>query len=159
MQTALKAATYLAIAVVVLALVLVQTLVRASASEDASRYPEVADYAAAYGLAAVVAIAGVQVALLALGRLVSLATSGRVVGRPGLAWLAVITWSLAASTAITAVVVVHQMSLPAGRAAGPIVIWLMIVAAAGCMATLVTLVVRQVLLRAIAADRELAEVI
>jgi hypothetical protein len=158
MNAALKTGSYAAIGVLLVAAVVTQILLGRAAYRAATLGTETTRFAVPYAIAAVIAIAGIEVMLVALARVVSLATNGRAIERASVAWVTTIAWALAVSTATVAVVMLRHMLfwLPSFNAFG---LALLALTAGGIVATLLTVVLRAVLSEAIGDREELAVVV
>jgi hypothetical protein len=115
-------------------------------------------FAVPYAVAAVVTIGCIQLVLIALARLVMLATNGRGIDRTSVAWVTATTWLLTVATTITMMVSTQYVlfRLPSFDANGVALITL---TAGACLTTLLAVVLRFTLHGAIADREELAEVI
>ncbi len=147
-----------ALLVLLLASVLAQVLVPVYASEVGARFPEVAYLVVPYSLAATLFIGCGQVALLAVWRLLSLVDGGVIFTRRAVRWVDVIVTCGAAATILAVVVLAHMLEFVPGGG-GPMVYYL-----GGCIAAvialvLLTVVMRGLLLAAVADRAELDEVI
>ena len=147
-----------ALVVLLLGSVLAQVLVPVYAYEAGTTFPEVAYLVAPYSVAAILFIACGQVALLVVWRLLSLVNGGVVFTCRALRWVDVITACGAVATVLSAGVMIHMLGFVPGGG-GPRVYLL-----AGCVAAvlafvLLMVVMRGLLVSAIADRTELDEVI
>ena len=147
-----------ALLVLLLASVLAQVVLPVYASEIGRRFPEVAYLVVPYSLAAIVFIACGQVALLAIWRLLSLVDGGFVFTRRAVRWVDVIVACGAAATILAVVVLVHMLAFVPGGG-GPMVYYLGGCIAVGLAFVLLMVVMRGLLLTAVANRAELDEVI
>jgi hypothetical protein len=144
--------------VLLLGTVLAQLLVPVAASQEAAMWPEVAYLAVPYAVALILVIACVQVALLAIWRLLSLVKSGVIFTRRALRWVDVITACAVVATVLSAGVLFH-LGVIVG-VGGPLVALGLPASLAGGLAFVLLMVVMRGLLEAAIADRtELDEVI
>jgi hypothetical protein len=152
------AATSLRVALVVLLLgaLLAQVLVPLLASELGGQYPEVAHLVVPYSVAAILAIACIQMALVAVWRLLSLISGSAIFTVRALRWVDAITVCAAAATVLSAGVMVYQFD----QIGGPGVFLALAACVAGGVALVLLLVVMRGLLEVAVAHRsELDEVI
>ena len=147
-----------ALVVLLLASVLAQVLVPVFASEVGTRFPEVAHLVVPYSLAAILFIGCAQVALLAIWRLLSFVDGGIIFTRRAVRWVDVIVICGAVATILTVVVLVHMLGFVPGGG-GPTVFYLGGCIAAGLAFVLLMVVMRGLLLTAVADRAELDEVI
>ncbi|MEI7744228.1 MAG: DUF2975 domain-containing protein [Chloroflexota bacterium] len=137
--------------VLLLVSVLAQVLVPAFAFEFGVRVPEVAYLVVPYSLAAILFIACGQVALLATWRLLALVDGGAVFTRRAVRWVDAIVTCGAVATVLTGLVLIHMLAFVPGGG-GPMVYWLAACIAA-CLAFVLLMVVMRGLLLAAVADR------
>jgi hypothetical protein len=147
-----------ALVVLLLGTVLAQVLVPVFASEVGTTFPEVAYLVIPYSVAAILFIACGQVALLVVFRLLSLAQGGVIFTRRALRWVDVITACGAVATVLSAGVLIHMLSFVPGGG-GPMGLYLAASLAAGLAFVLLMVVMRGLLVSAIADRTELDEVI
>jgi Protein of unknown function (DUF2975) len=147
-----------ALLVLLLASGLAQVLVPVYASEVGARFPEVAHLVVPYSLAAILFVACGQVGLLAVWRLLSLVDGGVIFTRRAVRWVDVIVACGAAATILAVVVLIHMLGFVPGGG-GPMVYYLGGCIAAGLAFALLMVVMRGLLLAAVADRAELAEVI
>ena len=147
-----------ALLVLLLASVLAQVLVPVYASQVGTRTPEVAHLVVPYSLAAILFIGCGQVALLAIWRLLSLVDGGTIFTRRAFRWVDVIVACGAIATILAVGVLVHMLGFVPGGG-GPMVYYLGVCIAAGLAFVLLMVVMRGLLLTAVADRTELAEVI
>lgn len=146
-----------ALVVLLLGSVLAQTLVPVYASEVGTRVPEVAYLVVPYSVAAILAIGCGQVALLVVWRLLSLVDGGVIFTRRAVRWVDVITACAAVATVLSAGVLVHMLGYVPGG--GPMIYYLAVCVAGGLAFMLLMVVMRGLLVSAIADRTELDEVI
>ncbi|HEY5628718.1 MAG TPA: DUF2975 domain-containing protein [Candidatus Limnocylindrales bacterium] len=147
-----------ALIVILLASVLAQVLVPVYASEVGARFPEVAHLVVPYSVAAILFIGCGQAALLAIWQLLSFVDGGVIFTRRAVRWVDVIVTCGAVATILTAVVLVHMLGfVPSGG--GPMVYYLGACIAAGLAFVLLMVVMRGLLLAAVADRAELDAVI
>ncbi len=144
--------------VLLLGAVLAQVLVPVAASQVGTTVPEVAYLVVPYSLAAILFIACVQVALLVVWRLLSLVNGGVIFTRRALRWVDVITACAVVATALSAGVLIHMLSFVPGGG-GPMGLYVAACVAAGLAFVLLMVVMRGLLVVAIADRTELDEVI
>ena len=147
-----------AILVLLLGSVLAQVLVPVYASEVGTRFPEVSHLVVPYSLAAILFIGCGQVALLAVWRLLSLVDGGVIFTRRAVRWVDVIVTCGAVATFLAGLVLIHLLgSVPGGG--GPMVYYLAGCITAGLAFVLLMVLMRGLLLAAVADRAELDEVI
>jgi hypothetical protein len=137
--------------VLLLGSVLAQVLVPLYASQVAAVNPEVAYLVVPYSAAAILFIGCVQVALLALWRLVALVDRGVILTRIAVRWVDVITACAVIATALSAGVLVHMLAFVPGGG-GPMIYYMAACITAGLASVFLMLVVRGVITSA-AADQ------
>src|SRR5450759_1360598 len=157
---AMLASRLLRVALVVLLLgtVLAQVLLPVFAPEEGRIFPDVAYLAAPYSVAAILFIACGQVALLVVWRLLSLVNGGVIFTRRALRWVDAITACGAVATVLSAGVLIHMLGFVPGGG-GPMVYYLAAWVAGGLAFVLLMVVMRGLLVSAIADRTELDEVI
>ena len=148
----------LALVLLLLGSVLVQVVVPVYASGVGTRFPEVAYLVVPYSVAAILFIGCSQVALLVVWRLLSLVDGGVIFTRRAVRWVDVITACAAVATVLTAGVLVHVLGFVPGGG-GPMVYYLAACITAGLALVLLMVVMRGLLLSAVANRAELDEVI
>ena len=148
----------LALLVLLLGSVLAQVLVPVYASEVGTRFPEVAYLVVPYSVAAILFIGCGQVALLVVWRLLSLVDGGVIFTRRAVRWVDVIMACAAVATALSAGVLVHMLGFVPGGG-GPMIYYLAACITAGLAFVLLMVVMRGLLLSAVADRAELDEVI
>jgi hypothetical protein len=146
------------LAVLLLGSVLAQALVPLFASETGTRFPEVAYLVVPYSVAAILFIACGQVALLAVWRLVSLVDAGVIFTRRAVRWVDVIMACAAVAAVLSLGVLIHMLAFVPGGG-GPMIYYLAATLAAGLAFVLLMVIMRGLLLSAIADRSELDEVI
>lgn len=147
-----------ALLVPLLVSVLAQVLVPVYASEVGARFPEVAHLVVPYAVAAILFIGCGQVALLAIWRLLSLVDDGVVFTRRAVRWVDVIVSCGAVATFLTVLVLIHMLGFVPGGG-GPMVYYLGGCIAGGVAFVLLMIVLRNLLLAAVANRAELDDVI
>jgi hypothetical protein len=147
-----------ALVVLLLGSVLAQVLVPVYASQVGTTFPEVAHLVVPYSAAAILFIACVQVALLVVWRLLSLVDDGVIFTRRAVRWVDVITACAAVATVLSAGVLIHMLGFVPGGG-GPMVYYLAACVAGGLAFVLLMVVMRGLLVSAIADRTELDEVI
>ena len=146
-----------ALLVLLLGSVLAQVLLPVFASEEARIFPGVAHLAVPYSVAAILFIGCGQVALLVVWRLLSM-VGGAVIFTPGaLRWVDVISACAAAATVLSAGVLIHLLVFVG--AGGPLLYYLAACVVGGLAFMLLMVVMRGLLLTAVANRAELDEVI
>ena len=138
--------------------VVAQFLVPAIASQVGTTFPEVAYLVVPYSVAGILVIACGEVALLAVWRLSSLVDDGVIFSRGALRWVDVITACGAVATVLSAVVLGHMLAFVPGGG-GPMVYYLAACVAVGSVFVFLMIVLRGLLVAAIADRAELDEVI
>ena len=137
--------------------VLAQVLVPVVASQAAKTFPEVEYLVVPYSVAGILAIACVQVALLVVWRLLSMVDGGVIFTRRALRWVDVIIACAVVATVLCAGPLIHLLAVHGG---GPgIVLGLAACLAGGLAFVLLMIVMRGLLVSAIADRTELDEVI
>jgi hypothetical protein len=144
--------------VLLLGSVLAQVLVPVFASETGTRFPEVAYLVVPYSVAAILFIGCGQVALLAVWRLVSLVDAGTIFTRRAVRWVDVITACGTLVTVLSAGVLIHMLRFVPGGG-GPMIYYLAACIVGGLAFALLMLVMRGLLVAAIADRTELDGVI
>jgi hypothetical protein len=158
MDTLARRLLRVALVVLLLGSVLAQALVPVYASQVGTTNPEVAYLVVPYSVAAIAFIACGQVVLLAVWRLLSMVDRGVIFTRRALRWVDVITACGAVATVLSAVVWVHMILVVPGSG-GPM-IYFVAASVAGALAfTLLMVVMRSLLVTAIADRTELDETI
>jgi len=147
-----------ALVVLLLGSVLAQVLVPVYASEVGTRFLEVAYLVVPYSVAAILFIGCGQVALLVVWRLLSLVDGGVVFTRRAVRWVDVIMACAAVATVLSAGVLVHMLGFVPGGG-GPMIYYLAASITAGLAFVLLMVVMRGLLLSAVADRAELDEVI
>lgn len=144
-----------ALVVLLLGSVLAQVVVPVYASEVGTRFPEVAYLVVPYSVAAIVFIGCGQVALLVVWRLLSLVDGGVIFTRRAVRWVDVITACGLVAAVLSAGVLIHLIAF-----VGSPIIYFVAACVAGSFAfVLLMVVMRGLLLSAIADRTELDEVI
>jgi hypothetical protein len=138
--------------------VLVQILVPVYASGVGTRFPEVAYLVVPYSMAAFLFIGCGQVALLVVWRLLSLVDGGVIFTRRAVRWVDVITACAAVATVLTVGVLIHMLGFVPGGG-GPMIYYLAACIAGALAFVLLMVVMRGLLLSAVADRAELDEVI
>ncbi len=147
-----------AIVVLLLGSVLAQVLLPLAAAEEGTYFPEVADVAVPYAGVGILVIACIEVALLAVWRLLSLVNSGIIFTGRALRWVDVITACAVIATVLTAGVLGHLLVVV--RIGGPGALLGLAACLAGGVAFVLLMVVMRGLLGTAIADRtELDQVI
>ena len=147
-----------ALVVLLLGTVLAQVLVPVVASQVAKTFPEVEYLVVPYSVAGILFIACGQVALLVVWRLLSMVDGGVIFTRRALRWVDVILACAAAATALSAGVLIHILGFVPGGG-GPMIYYLAACIAGGLAFVLLMVVMRGLLLSAVADRTELDEVI
>jgi hypothetical protein len=147
-----------ALVVLLLGTVLAQVLVPVYASQVGTTFPEVAYLVVPYSVAAILFIGCGQVALLVVWRLLSLVDGGVIFTRRAVRWVDVITACAAVATVLSAGVLIHMLGFVPGGG-GPMVYYLAACVAGGLAFVLLIVVMRGLLVSAIANRAELDEVI
>jgi len=147
-----------ALVVLLLGSVLAQVLVPVYASEVGTRFLEVAYLVVPYSVAAILFIGCGQVALLVVWRLLSLVDGGVIFTRRAVRWVDVIMACAAVATVLSAGVLVHMLGFVPGGG-GPMIYYLAASITAGLAFVLLMVVMRGLLLSAVADRAELDEVI
>jgi hypothetical protein len=130
--------------VLLLGTALAQVLVRMLASQQATMVPEVAYLEVPYSVAAILCIGCVQVALLAIWRLLALVDGEAIFTHRAVRWIDVMVACAAVATILSAGVLVHMLGFVPGGG-GPM-IYPVAAAATGALASaLLIVVVRGVL--------------
>jgi hypothetical protein len=144
--------------VLLLGSVLAQVLLPVYASEVGARFPEVAYLVVPYSVAVILFIGCGQVALLVVWRLLSLVDGGVIFTRRAVRWVDVITACAAVATVLSAGVLIHMLGFVPGGG-GPMIYYLAACVASGLAFVLLMVVMRGLLVSAIADRTELDEVI
>lgn len=155
MVTVLLRATLL---VLVLGALLAQVLVPVQAVTTGRESPEVAHLVVPYSVAAILAIACVQVALAAVWGLLSMVDRGQIFSARALAWVDAIIVCAGVVAVLSAVVMVHLIFIVQIGGPGDF-LGLAACVAVGTALALLMIVMRGLLRAAIADRSELAEVI
>jgi hypothetical protein len=147
-----------ALVILLLGTVLAQVLVPVAASQFGTTVPEVAYLVVPYSVAAILFIACVQVALLVVWRLLSLVDGGVIFTRRALRWVDVIIACAVVATVLSAGVLIHMLSFVPGGG-GPTIYYMLVCVVGGLAFVLLMIVMRGLLVSAIADRTELDEVI
>ena len=135
--------------VLLLGSVFAQVLVPVYASQVATTFPEVAYLVVPYSVAAILFIACGQVALLVVWRLLSLVDGGVIFTRRALRWVDVIIGCAVVATVLSAGVLIHMLGFVPGGG-GPMIYYLAACITGGLAIVLALVVMRGVLLSAVA---------
>jgi hypothetical protein len=146
-----------ALLVLLLGSVLAQVLVPVYASEVGTRFPEVAYLVVPYSVAAILFIGCGQVALLVIWRLLSLVDGGVIFTRRAVRWVDVIVACAAVATILSTGVLIHMLGFVPGG--GPMIYYPAACITGGLGFVLLMVVMRGLLLSAVADRTELDEVI
>src|SRR3990170_8218086 len=138
-----------ALVVLLLGTVLAQVLVPVYASEVGTRFPEVAYLVIPYSVAGILVIGCGQVALLVVWRLLSLVDGGVIFTRRAVRWVDVITACAAVATVLSVGVLIHMLGFVPGGG-GPMIYYLAAGVAGGLAFALLMVVMRGLLVSAIA---------
>jgi len=144
--------------VLLLGTVFAQVLLPVLASYEGTIFPEVAYLVVPYSVASIVFFGCGQVALLAVWGLLSMVNGGVIFTRRALRWVDVITACAAVATVLSAGVLIHMLSFVPGGG-GPTIYFLAACVAGGLAFVLLMVVMRGLLVSAIADRTELDEVI
>jgi hypothetical protein len=147
-----------ALVVLLLGSVLAQVLVPVYASQVGTTVPDVAYLVVPYSVAAILFIACGQVALLVVWRLLSLVDGGIIFTRRAVRWVDVIIACAAVATVLSAGVLIHILGFVPGGG-GPMIYYLAACIAGGLAFVLLMVVMRGLLLSAVADRAELDAVI
>ena len=147
-----------ALVVLLLGTVLAQVLVPVYASQVGTTFPEVAYLVVPYSVAAILFIGCGQVALLVVWRLLSLVDGGIIFTRRALRWVDVIIACAVVATVLCVGVLIHMLGFVPGGG-GPMIYYLAACIAGGLAFVLLMVVMRGLLLSAVADRTELDEVI
>ena len=144
--------------VLLLGTVLAQVLVPVAASQVGARFPEVAHLVVPYSAAAILFIGSGQLVLLVVWRLLSLVDRGAIFTYRAVRWVDVILACSTIATVLTAGVLVHMLGFVPGGG-GPMIYYLAAAGVGGLAFVLLMIVMRGLLLTAIAQRAELDEVV
>jgi hypothetical protein len=147
-----------ALVVLLLGSVLAQVLVPVYASQVGTTVPDVAYLVVPYSVAAILFIACGQVALLVVWRLLSLVDGGVIFTRRAVRWVDVIIACAAVATVLSTGVLIHILGFVPGGG-GPMIYYLAACIAGGLAFVLLMVVMRGLLLSAVADRAELDAVI
>jgi len=147
-----------ALVVLLLGTVLAQVLVPVVASQVAKTLPEVEYLVVPYSVAGIIFIACGQVALLVVWRLLSMVDGGVIFTRRALRWVDVIIACAVVATVLYVGPLIHMLGFVPGGG-GPMVYYLAACLAGGLAFVLLMIVMRGLLVSAIADRTELDEVI
>ena len=147
----------IALVVLLLGTVLAQVLVPVFATAVGKTFPEVAYLVVPYSVAAILFIGCGQVALLAVWRLLSMVNGEVIFTRRALRWVDVITACAVVATVLSAGPMIHLLFFVG--VGGPLILWLAACVAGGLAFVLLMVVMRGLLVSAIADRAELDEVI
>ena len=147
-----------ALVVLLLGSVLAQVLVSVYAAQVGTRFPEVAYLVLPYSVAAILFIGCGQVALLVVWRLLSLVDGGVIFTPRAVRWVDVITACAAVATVLSAGILIHVLGFVPGGG-GPMIYYLAGCVVGGLAFVLLMVVMRGLLVSAIADRTELDEVI
>ena len=126
-----------------------QVLVPVYASQVATTFPEVAYLVVPYSVAAILFIACGQVALLVVWRLLSLVDGGVIFTRRAVQWVDVIVACAAVAAVLSVGVLIHVLGFVPGGG-GPMIYYLAACVTGGLAFVLAMVVMRGVLLSAVA---------
>lgn len=133
-------------------------IVPSYASESATAFPEVAFLAAPYALVVIIAIACLEVMLLAIWVLLSRVQRDEIFNSQAFRWVNVIIWSAAAATLLVLFLGIHLLGVM--QVGGPgVLLTVGGVAVCGTAFVLLMVVMRGLLLSATVMGSELAEVV
>ena len=138
-----------ALLVLLLGSVLVQVLLPVYASDVGARIPEVAYLVGPYSVAAILFIGCGQVALLVIWRLLALVDGGAIFTPSAVRWVDVIIACASVATVLTAAVLLHMLRFVPGGG-GPMIYYLAACVAGGLAFVLLMIVMRGLLLAAVA---------
>jgi hypothetical protein len=144
--------------VLLLGTVLTQVLLPVFATDEGRIFPEVAYLVVPYSVAAILFMGCVQVALLAVWRLLVLVDGEAIFTRRAVRWVDVITACAVVATVLSAGVWIHMLGFVPGGG-GPMFYYLGACLAGGLAFVLLMVVMRGLLESAIADRAELDEVI
>jgi hypothetical protein len=147
-----------ALVILLLGSVFVQFLVPVQATMVGTANPEVEYLVVPYSLAAILFIACCQVALLVVWRLLSLVDGGVIFTRRAVRWVDVIIGCAVVATVLSIGVLVHMLRFVPGGG-GPMGLYVSACIVGGLAFVLLMVVMRGLLLSAIADRTELDEVI
>ncbi len=147
-----------ALVVLLLGSVLVQVLVPMLASEVGTSLAEVAYLVVPYSVAAILFVGCGQVTLIVVWRLLSLVDSGVIFTRRAVRWVDIIVACATVATVLSAGVLAHMLSFVPGGG-GPMVLFVAVSIAGGLVFVLLMVVMRGLLVAAVADRSELDEVI
>ena len=129
-----------------------------AASQSAQEYPELAYLAVPYAIAMIVVLACVQIALIAIWKLLALVARGWIFDLEALRWVDVIIVSAAVATVITVATVTHLISWVG--VGGPFALLVQGASLVGGVSfVLLMIVMRGLLASATALKSEMAEVL
>ncbi len=148
----------IALVVLLLGSLLVQVLLPVLASQVGTRFPEVAYLVVPYSVAAILFVGCGQVVSLAVWRLLHLVDRGAIFTGRALRWVNVIMACGAVATLLSAGVLVHMLRFVPGGG-GPMIYYLAACVVGGLAFVLLMVVMRGLLISAIANRAELDEVI
>jgi hypothetical protein len=158
MDTLARRLLRVALVVLLLGSVLAQVLLPVYASQVGTSFPEVASLVVPYSVAGILFIGCGQVALLVVWRMLSLVDGGVMFTRRAVRWVDVITACAAVATVLSACVLIHMLGFVPGGG-GPMIYYVAACVAAGLAFALLMVVMRGLLVSAIADRTELDEVI
>jgi uncharacterized membrane protein YpjA len=144
--------------VLLLGSVLAQVLLPVFASEEGRIFPEVEYLVVPYSVAAILFIACGQVTLLVVWRLLSMVDGGFIFTGRALRWVDVVTACAAVATILSAGVLIHMLIFVPGSG-GPTIYFLAACVASALASVLFVVVMRGLLVSAIADRTELDQVI
>jgi len=147
-----------ALVVLLLGTVLAQVLVPVQAAQVGTAIPEVAYLVIPYSVAAILFIACGQVALIVVWRLLSLVDGGFIFTRRSVRWVDLITACGAVATVLSVGVLVHMVRFVPGGG-GPMGLYVSACIVGGLAFVLLMVVMRGLLVSAIADRTELDETI
>lgn len=129
-----------------------------AASQSAQEHPELAYLAVPYAIAMIVVLVCVQIALIAVGKLLAMVEHGWIFDPEALRWVDVIIVSAAAATVITVATVTHLISWVG--VGGPFAVLVQAVSLVGGVSfVLLMIVMRGLLASATVLKSEMAEVV
>ena len=158
MNTLLTALLRIVLVILMLGALLFQALVPVAAGEAAREYPEFAHLEVPYSVLTIAAVACGEVVLVIVWRLLSMVASGAIFNRGALRWVDGMTLALGLATALVAGTAVHLIGIE--QTGGPVLaLGLLGATVIGIAAVLTLVVLRGLLVSAVAHHDELAEVI
>lgn len=134
-------------------------IIPVQAQDQAEKLPELASMATPYAVLGIAAVACLQAALLALWMLLGMVEVDAIFTVRAFRWVDVVLWAAVAATALTLGTAVHLWTLELDEPAVSLFFWAVAAALVELVFVLLAIVMRGLLRKAVAIERELAQVV